>query len=252
MPAAQGEFPPPLFLGGLPQTVHKKHLEEWATENFGPCKKVTVKWDVIACRSRGFGFIEFESWDSHQALLEAEKPEEQHVIHGKKVAIQSFDEEASQASWSKTKFSDPPTEEELTCFVGALPAIADDEILMEFAKQFGEVESANVKVDPESGKNRGFGFIKYADPSGVEAIVKNGDDNKIDDKWVDVKQSSMKNEHSWGMGKGPKGKGKGKGGKGGKMGGWGWDDWSWMPMMMWGKGWGGGKGGKGKGKWGPY
>jgi len=44
-------------------------------------------------------------------------------------------------------------------FVGNLPYSMDDGALGELFEQYGDVESATVVLDRESGRSRGFGFV---------------------------------------------------------------------------------------------
>lgn len=57
-------------------------------------------------------------------------------------------------------------------FVGSLPwAVNDDSLKTAFA-QFGNVVSAKVIVDRETGKSRGFGFVEMGDESEASAAIK--------------------------------------------------------------------------------
>jgi len=186
-------------------------LKQFA-ESFGPVAKAIVKMDFQTGRSRGFGFVEFEDFQHFNDILAADPS--RLNIQGKQVEARKFEKGAKPKS--KLNFSDPPTESELTCFVGAMPQICDDAMLLEYCSGFGQVESATVKMDPETGRSRGFGFVKFACPEGVAAIVDSYFENMIDDKWIDVKQVAEKGR---GGGKGDFDKGSkggyGKGGKGG-------------------------------------
>ena len=56
-------------------------------------------------------------------------------------------------------------------FVAGLPYDLDDAELLEFFEKFGEVISAKVAIDKETGKSRGFGFVEMVnDEDGREAI----------------------------------------------------------------------------------
>lgn len=45
--------------------------------------------------------------------------------------------------------------------------------MQEFFSQFGEVSSATVIMDRESGRSKGYGFVEFADDAaGAEAIAK--------------------------------------------------------------------------------
>ncbi len=55
-------------------------------------------------------------------------------------------------------------------YVGNLPWSATDDSLREFFGQFGEVHSAAVISDRETGRSRGFGFVEMDDGDADQAI----------------------------------------------------------------------------------
>ena len=55
-------------------------------------------------------------------------------------------------------------------FVGNLPFSVDETRLREMFAPFGEVDSANVITDRETGRPRGFGFVGMADADARKAI----------------------------------------------------------------------------------
>lgn len=63
-------------------------------------------------------------------------------------------------------------------YVGNLPYSVDDESLHSKFAQFGEVQSAKVITDRETGRSKGFGFVEMSDDNSAdEAIEKlNGAD----------------------------------------------------------------------------
>ncbi|MGV6814505.1 MAG: RNA recognition motif domain-containing protein [Phycisphaerales bacterium] len=66
----------------------------------------------------------------------------------------------------------------LNLYVGNLPYSMADQDLNDLFSQIGEVQSARVMNDRETGRSRGFGFVEMADDdAGREAIEKlNGQD----------------------------------------------------------------------------
>lgn len=55
-------------------------------------------------------------------------------------------------------------------YVGNLPWSMTDEALEEEFAQFGDVQSANVVMDRDSGRSRGFGFVEMSSEDGQTAI----------------------------------------------------------------------------------
>jgi len=60
-------------------------------------------------------------------------------------------------------------------YVGNLPWSATDESLRDFCAQFGEVVSAQVITDRESGRSRGFGFVEMTNADEAMSLL-NGKD----------------------------------------------------------------------------
>lgn len=55
-------------------------------------------------------------------------------------------------------------------YVGNLPWSADEASLRELFSTVGEVQSAAVITDRETGRSRGFGFIEMNDADAIKAI----------------------------------------------------------------------------------
>lgn len=56
-------------------------------------------------------------------------------------------------------------------FIGSLPWAIDDAALGELFAEFGEVVSARVVTERETGRSRGFGFVEYADEAAAKAAL---------------------------------------------------------------------------------
>ena len=68
----------------------------------------------------------------------------------------------------------------MNIYVGNLPySLTDDELREAFAA-FGEVKSAKVIMDRETGRSKGFGFVEMDDTSQAEEAIRvlNGHDLK--------------------------------------------------------------------------
>lgn len=56
-------------------------------------------------------------------------------------------------------------------FVGNLPFKVDNEALEREFSQFGEVTSAKVIMDKNSGRSRGYGFVEFLEEDAAKSAV---------------------------------------------------------------------------------
>ncbi|HNX25835.1 MAG TPA: RNA-binding protein [Phycisphaerae bacterium] len=64
----------------------------------------------------------------------------------------------------------------MNIYVGNLSYRVNDDELRSFFEQFGEVSSAKVVMDRETGRSRGFGFVEMPnDEEGKDAIAKSNE-----------------------------------------------------------------------------
>ena len=100
-------------------------------------------------------------------------------------------------------------------YVGNLPFSATDESLMQMFQQSGQVESARVVTDRDTGRNKGFGFVEMStDQEAADAITKfNGTD--FEGRTLTVNEARPMAPREGGGG----GRGSGRGGDRGKGGG---------------------------------
>lgn len=85
-------------------------------------------------------------------------------------------------------------------FVAGLPYDLDDAELMEIFEKFGQVNSAKVAMDRETGKSRGFAFVDM--PVAQEALdaIENLNDISLGKKPLVVKQAEERPSGSAGGG----------------------------------------------------
>jgi len=56
-------------------------------------------------------------------------------------------------------------------FVGSLSWSATDEDMRDLFSPFGEIVSANVVMDRETGRSRGFGFVEFKTDEEAQAAI---------------------------------------------------------------------------------
>ena len=116
-------------------------------------------------------------------------------------------------------------------YVGNLPWSVDDDGLADIFAPFGDVISARVITDRETGRSRGFGFVEMEGDAADQAM-ESLQDHQVDGRTLVVNEARPRPDRG-GRGGGGGGGGWGGGGGGGGGGGWG--------------GGGGGRGGGGGG-----
>ena len=103
-------------------------------------------------------------------------------------------------------------------YVGNLPFTTTDESLREAFAQYGNVVKAQVIMDRETGRSRGFGFVEMAD--GAEEAVAAMNGAQFEGRTLTVNEAKPREPRSGGGGGGyGGGGGGGRGGYGGGGGG---------------------------------
>jgi RNA recognition motif-containing protein len=98
-------------------------------------------------------------------------------------------------------------------YVGNLSYNTRDEGLSEAFSKVGEVVSASVISDRETGKSRGFGFVEMATDEDAAKAVETLNNSQLDGRNIVVNEARPKSED-----RGDRG-GRGGGGRGGSRGG---------------------------------
>lgn len=75
----------------------------------------------------------------------------------------------------------------MNIFVAGLPYDLDDAELMEIFEKFGEVKSAKVAMDKETGKSRGFAFVDMPNKEEAMDAIENLNDINLGKKPLVVK-----------------------------------------------------------------
>lgn len=100
-------------------------------------------------------------------------------------------------------------------YVGNLSYGVSEEDLSEAFAKVGEVLSAKIITDPETGRSRGFGFVEMANDEDAEKAIASLDGTVLNDRTIVVKEARPKPERGGRPGGG------GGGGRGGKRGNYG-------------------------------
>lgn len=107
--------------------------------------------------SEGYGFVEFSSHDT------AEK-----VLQNYAGTVMPNAEQPFRLNWASFSTGDkhPDNGSDLSIFVGDLAADVTDSLLHEtFASRYPSVKAAKVVFDVNTGRSKGYGFVRFGDDS---------------------------------------------------------------------------------------
>lgn len=107
----------------------------------------------------------------------------------------------------------------MNIFVAGLPYDLDDAELMEIFEKFGQVKTAKVAMDKETGKSRGFGFVDMPVREEAMDAIENLNDINLGKKPLVVKAAEDRPPSGGGGNRRPPGGGYGSGSGGGYSGG---------------------------------
>ena len=82
----------------------------------------------------------------------------------------------------------------MNIYVGNLSYETTDQSLEELFAEFGEVTSARVITDRDSGRSKGFGFVEMANDEEAKAAINEFNDKDIDGRKLRVNEARPKEE----------------------------------------------------------
>lgn len=83
-------------------------------------------------------------------------------------------------------------------YVGNLTYSQTNESLQELFQEYGEVRSAQVIQDRETGRSKGFGFVEMGDSQSASEAITGLHDKEIDGRRLSVNEARPREERSGG------------------------------------------------------
>ncbi len=98
-------------------------------------------------------------------------------------------------------------------FVGGLPYQTDDDQLQQIFSSYGEISSAKVITDRDSGRSKGFGFVEMNDDAAAQKAIAELHEAELGGRTITVNEARPMEQRSGGGDR--RGGGGGRGGYGG-------------------------------------
>lgn len=100
-------------------------------------------------------------------------------------------------------------------YVGNLSYSVDSTALQDMFSEFGQVESANVIMDRDSGRSKGFGFVEMGSEEAAQTAIQKLNGQEMSGRALNVSEAKPQEPRSGGGGGGRGGGGRSGGGGGG-------------------------------------
>ncbi|KAG5370304.1 putative RNA-binding protein [Yarrowia sp. C11] len=141
-----------MFIGGLNWETTDESLTNYFAQ-FGEVLECTVMRDHFSGKSRGFGFLTFRDPKCVNAVMAKE-----HYLDGKIIDPKRAIPREEQDKTSKI-------------FVGGVGSDVTEEDYKQFFEQYGTVIDAQLMIDKDSGRPRGFGFVTFDSEQAMNSIL---------------------------------------------------------------------------------
>ncbi|URD88968.1 31 kDa ribonucleoprotein, chloroplastic [Musa troglodytarum] len=150
-----------LFVGNLPYDMDSEKLAQ-LFDKAGVVEVAEVIYNRDTDRSRGFGFVTMST------VEEAEKAVEmfhRYDVNGRLLTVNKAAPRGTRVERTRA------FETSFRVYVGNLPWQVDDGRLEQVFSEYGKVLEARVIYDRETGRSRGFGFVKMASQAEMDDAI---------------------------------------------------------------------------------
>lgn len=173
-----------VFIKNLDSAIDNKALHDTFNQ-FGNILSCKVAQDEFG-NSRGYGFIHFETGDAASRAIQGVNGMllfEKKVFVGQHIAKK---DRQSKFEEMKANFTN--------LYIKNIDAEVTDEEFTQLFEKYGDVTSAAITRDPETGKSRGFGFVNYIDHEHAAKAVEELNDKDFHGQILYVGRAQKKHE----------------------------------------------------------
>ncbi|CAK4497407.1 unnamed protein product [Aphanomyces euteiches] len=166
-----------IFVAGLPLDADDAALEA-KFQQFGPMFQAKVVYDNKTQRSRGFGFVTFQSYES---ALDAVRAMDQTKWDKRVLNVRFLTPKAGGGNQDNATESvkatmplrvvEPWPEGCTTVFVGNMPYEITEEILRKVMSVCGDIKAIRFAEDIKTKEFRGFGYVQFFEGEAAEKAV---------------------------------------------------------------------------------
>lgn len=198
-PVEFGRVPPPeggekdkndrtVFIGNIPTSCTKKHIKQ-LLKGRGSVKSIRLRsikvadGDLpsrLAKRSRK-QLVEGSTFNAYAVMSSHTEAENCLGLNGTVL----------QGRHLRVDLAERKKESSKSIFIGNLPYSADEEKVRELFSVCGEIINVRIVRNPKSGIGKGFGFVTFADKSGVMFALKQHNKMVLDTRTLRVSRSKV-------------------------------------------------------------
>ena len=157
-----------VFIANLAFDVQEEAIRE-AFISAGPVKEIRIVKHEWSGKSKGFGYVDFETTEAYQRALKLDNT----AINGRPMYVNPYDPNKSASDGITNKFKYATTLEQNKLFISNLPFSTTKEEIENLFKQHGFNPKDARLVTFKSGKPKGLAYVEFKDANEAsQAIMK--------------------------------------------------------------------------------